>query len=128
MDTPIRYPPIKTGRLKIEILERHRQQHPKEIRSALVIAFILRRGKVVEVGYNRKRFKGSDVWTFHAEEAALRKAGRRAKGAWLIVIRIKKDGTYGLAEPCPRCKVMIGRAGIARVMYSSEQWNQHGEV
>jgi pyrimidine deaminase RibD-like protein len=94
--------------------------HPKDVRKATVIAIIYKGKKVISVGFNRKVMSyhknefGSytEVWTKHAEEDALKKAGSRAKGADLLVIRIMKDRSFGNAKPCYDCQIKLLRAGI----------------
>jgi len=72
----------------------------------LVGAVVARRGRLVSVGYHR-RYGGE-----HAETMALRRAGRRARGATL----------YVTLEPCahhgktPPCVDAVRAAGIVRVV------------
>lgn len=79
----------------------------------LVGAVIVRRNRVVGEGYHR-RFGGP-----HAEVAALRRAGSRARGADL----------YVSLEPCahhgktPPCSDSIVEAGLRRVYYASKDPN-----
>jgi diaminohydroxyphosphoribosylaminopyrimidine deaminase/5-amino-6-(5-phosphoribosylamino)uracil reductase len=79
----------------------------------MVGALLVRNGRVVGRGYHR-RFGGP-----HAEAEALRRAGRRARGADL----------YVTLEPCahqgktPPCAEMILRAGVARVFYAARDTN-----
>lgn len=75
------------------------------------------------VGYNRRKFPADGEFSWHAEASGLKKAGRRAMGASLYVIRVRKDGSYGNAEPCPNCKAFIERSGIVKVDWSKEEWN-----
>ena len=48
------------------------------------------------------------------KQDALNKAGQRAKGADILVIRLKKDGSFGLAKPCFNCEFLINKAEINR--------------
>lgn len=52
----------------------------------------------------------------HAEIAAIVKC--RQKPHRISVVRYKKDGTTGSAEPCDICKLAIKEAGIKFVEYS----------
>ncbi|MEV6333023.1 deaminase [Streptomyces sp. NPDC051909] len=56
--------------------------------------------------------------TFHAEEAALRRAGR-TEGAVVYVARVNRAGVPMLARPCPRCQLALAAAGITRVYYTT---------
>jgi deoxycytidylate deaminase len=40
-------------------------------------------------------------FSVHAEMAALLDAGPAARGADLLVVRMRHDGTFGMALPCP---------------------------
>lgn len=51
----------------------------------------------------------------HAEARVLAKAG---KGSTLIVARVRKNGTLGLAKPCPACQALIRSKEVEAVYYS----------
>jgi deoxycytidylate deaminase len=104
-------------------LKQHLKKHPKDVEKATVMALVIQRGRVIEVGYNRRRFPTDAGFTIHAEEAVLKKAGRRARHGTLLVIRYKKNGEFGLAKPCPRCDRMIAEYGVSYVQWSKEEWN-----
>ena len=103
--------------LKIN-LRNHLEKHPKDVRKATVIGFIMDGDSLISVGYNRKRFSADGKFTWHCEEQALKKAGRRAKDKTLYVIRILKDGSIGMAMPCKSCQKLIEKYGIRKVYYS----------
>lgn len=95
--------------------------HPEDVVKAKVVAIIYRRNKIIAYGFNRRSMSYTTVrhinqrrawWTIHAEDAALRKAGARAKGSEMLVVRIMKDGSFGNAAPCFTCQFLIGKAGI----------------
>ncbi len=94
-------------------LEHLKELHPNDVRKALVIAIIYRKTKVVSYGFNRK-IVAYRKFTKHAEEDAIRKAGSRTKGCDILIIRIKKDSTFGNAKPCHNCQILIDKAGINR--------------
>ncbi|MET8509919.1 hypothetical protein ABZV60_35835 [Streptomyces sp. NPDC004787] len=56
--------------------------------------------------------------TFHAEEAALRRA-RRTAGATAYVARVNSNGLPLLAEPCPRCHYALWTAGVVRAYFTT---------
>lgn len=60
--------------------------------------------------------------SLHAEVAALLsiQAGTSLDKACLTVVRLKKTGGYGLAYPCKHCMETIIKAGIRKVVYSTE--------
>jgi tRNA(Arg) A34 adenosine deaminase TadA len=39
-------------------------------------------------------------------------------GSEIWVARVRKDGTLGIARPCPRCMVRLRSAGVTRVAYT----------
>ena len=99
-------------------LQHHLQKHPKNVRKATVLAFVLNGSKIISTGYNRKRFSSNGKFTTHAEDSALSKAGRRAKGQTLYVIRLLKDGSIGMALPCKDCQKLIEKYEVKKVYYS----------
>jgi pyrimidine deaminase RibD-like protein len=108
-------------------IDEYKKKHPENVKKATVIAFVVSRGSIVSVGFNRRRFSADGKFTYHAEENSLKKAGRRAKGAELYVIRIKKDGSRGLARPCNGCQDIINKSGISKVWFSldaSDRWGK----
>ena len=102
------------------------KQHPNtvgknSVRKALVIAIIYKRKKIISYGFNRRVMttsknspinRYSKTFTIHAEDSAIRKAGSRTKGADIMVIRLRKDGSFGNAKPCFDCQYLIDKAGI----------------
>jgi hypothetical protein len=60
----------------------------------------------------------------HAESSCILGVGLdNCEGKCLVVTRIKKDGSVGLAKPCGECQTLIGKVGIKRVWYSTEEGN-----
>jgi deoxycytidylate deaminase len=95
--------------------------HPRDIKKATVIAIIYKRNKIISYGFNRKIMSTTELhhtnqirayWTKHAERDALNKAGIRSKGCEMLVIRIKKDMSFGNAKPCYNCQFLIEKAEI----------------
>ncbi|WP_415926071.1 hypothetical protein [Streptomyces sp. AK02-04a] len=56
--------------------------------------------------------------TFHAEDAALRRA-RGAPVSMVFVARVNAERVPILARPCPRCVVKLARAGVMRAYYTA---------
>ena len=92
------------------------------------IAVIYKRSKVMAIACNsvgsRSRGCGFSDYTIHAERAVIKKLGDNTmlKDATLVVVRIKKDGTYGNSEPCSACKKHLTKCmiefGLRLVHYS----------
>ncbi len=56
----------------------------------------------------------------HAEHAVINQAWRSdIAGTTLLVIRVRKDGTLGMAKPCYLCMARIIQAGVKRVIFSN---------
>lgn len=61
--------------------------------------------------------------TIHAECMALSKIKYKDidyKKINIFVYRIKKNGTKGMARPCPACEAMMRNLGISHVYYTTE--------
>ena len=110
----------------------------KRIRLGCVIVY---KSKIISVGYNhatktnpmQKKYnhlRGYDPEastsynTIHAECHALLQA-KDIDIEWnkanIFVYRIKKDGSKGLARPCPACEAMIKNMGIENIYYSTDK-------
>lgn len=78
-----------------------------------IAAVIIKSNNIISIGWNSNHI--------HAEESAINRAWRSAAkivGATIIVIRVRKDGTYGLAYPCSSCMGKIIATGIKKIIYS----------
>ena len=73
---------------------------------------IVREGKVIARGYNRRMTDKSTL--AHAEITAIRKACRKA-GDW----RLEDCTLYVTLEPCPMCAGAIVQARIPRVVFAA---------
>ena len=79
----------------------------------MVGAVLVRSGQVVGSGYHH--FAGAD----HAEIVALKRAGRKARGATLY-LTLEPCSHYGRTPPCSEALV---RAGLGRVVAAMEDPN-----
>jgi deoxycytidylate deaminase len=92
-------------------------------------AIIVKSGRVVGTGFNR--FKNSpDIipeelikvhCSRHAEEVAIREAGKNCKGAILYVARVNRQGEDRNSKPCHICNSLIENSGIKKVIYTVEE-------
>ena len=72
---------------------------------------IIRGGNIISVGWNNA--------FVHGEHSALNRAWENGTiGAIAVVVRVKKDGSFGIAKPCPLCLERLKSAGIKRVIYT----------
>lgn len=52
----------------------------------------------------------------HAEARALRKAGSDAR--FVMIVRVKRDGSLGMAMPCKNCQNLLRARRAKRVVYT----------
>lgn len=87
-------------------------------------AIVVKQGKVIGVGVNQKRSdpfqkrfgKNSLCIYIHAEISAIKNSLKNTdgnlNGSSIYIARIKKDGSTGLAKPCPGCRGALAHFGI----------------
>ena len=92
-------------------------------------AVVVKSGRVMGTGYNKDRNHPAIVspehiksdCSYHAEQLAIREAGENSiKGAVIYVARVNKTGKDRNSKPCPRCSALIEKAGIKRVVFTTE--------
>ena len=94
----------------------------------LAAAALDERGKVIAYGTNirkthplqahhAKSTNQPDKVFLHAEIAALVKC--RSQPHSLFVIRVRGNGSLGMAKPCPICMSAILEAGVRTIIYSN---------
>lgn len=87
-------------------------------------AVLVKGGSVINVGFNQSsthRFarKFGRHYTRHAELNCILGIPRcKSTGATVYVVRIKKDGSYGMAKPCQCCEDMLKFVGVKKVYWS----------
>ena len=91
-------------------------------------AVVVKGGRVMGTGFNKNRNHPAIVspehiktdCSYHAEEVAIREAGEdNVKGAVIYVARVK-NGHDRESRPCPKCSALIQKAGIKRVVFTTE--------
>lgn len=79
----------------------------------------------LQMKYNR--FRGGDFTRhmLHAEIAALAKVAHtdlpKLKDATIYIVRIRLDGTEGMARPCPACMAALVDFGIRKAYYTTDK-------
>lgn len=84
-------------------------------------ALVVKNGQVVSAGVNTMRGTAEIHWPFaseHAEERAISQAGKDARGAVIYVARVNNQGVARLSKPCERCRSVIRKSGIARIVHT----------
>jgi hypothetical protein len=86
------------------------------------IAFT-RNGHIVAMGCNKKGDGYVSEFSFHCEEMVLEKSAhfRRThrEKLYILVVRIRGGGDYGLAKPCEGCYQLCQEAGVAGIFYTT---------
>lgn len=75
-------------------------------------AVLIRGGKPIEAAHNHS--------FIHAEHAVLNRAWRSdIDGSTIVVARLRKDGSLGMAKPCDLCMSRLIEAGVRKVVYTN---------
>jgi len=86
-------------------------------------ALVYDEDEIVGTGFNNPyvspKLANRGYWSVHAEIDALRKMDylMDTNKLVMVVVRIKKDGSFGSSKPCPTCVNHIRKAGIKKVIY-----------
>lgn len=107
------------------------RRHPEPDRRHKMVAIILKGRRIVAYGYNSSKTHPEAQKTvekhnlnaycsnaIHAEVSAI---SRSSGGNRIFVARIRADGKFGLAKPCPICEKIIESAGIYKVEYTKDE-------
>lgn len=96
---------------------------------------ILRDGEIVGTGYNKPvapmRLRGKGYRSIHAEIDAMNNMTRvymegkkklAGEEKEMYIVRLRPDGSFGNAKPCPRCLAHIKNLGwgINKINYTNE--------
>jgi deoxycytidylate deaminase len=99
---------------KMSLLSDHRKHH--------VGAVILRRDRVIGVGFNQRKShpRSPHTWTIHAELKAILNAREDLTGCTIYVYREHRNGALACARPCIHCQVLLKEVGIVQAHFSTE--------
>lgn len=82
---------------------------------------VFNRDRILGAGYNRV-FSRSGIGNQGdcAEILAIKKTpSKLLRGATILTCRVNKSGRLGMAKPCRRCKKLIIKSNISRIIYST---------
>lgn len=124
----------KHFRHAVELVKTHKFDNSNEYK---LCSLIVKGGKVLSIGYNSRdwnsmteAYKVHD-WcsSTHAEMAAIlaKRKKVRFEGSKIYVVRLRADGSLGMAKPCQMCENVLRNYGIKRAIYSIET-NEYGVV
>lgn len=115
---------VKASIIKTAIKEAQKSTH----KQFPVGAVIFKGNKIISKGFNsirhcskiKPQFK---EWynSLHAEQQAIISTHKNIKGCDILVVRIKKDGSFGLAKPCDMCESFIMYKKIRNVYYTTDE-------
>jgi deoxycytidylate deaminase len=82
------------------------------------VVVVTKGGAVKSIGFNRN--------AVHAEVTALSRLWPDQRPGFKVwSFRVRKDGTYAMAKPCPECQVFLQENGIKTVIYSDNDGEFH---
>ena len=115
---------VKDGILKAAIREAKKSEHHQ----ATIGAVIFKGNKIISKGFNALRHCSKIKPQFkefynsiHAEQRAILSVNGSIKGYDILVVRLKKDGSYGLAKPCDMCQGFIEFKKLRYVYYTTDE-------
>jgi tRNA(Arg) A34 adenosine deaminase TadA len=78
-------------------------------------AVLLRAGKPIALAHNHDHI--------HAEDMIIRRTRHLdgLDGCILLIIRVRKDGSFGIAKPCVLCTNRLIQAGVKKVIFSTNK-------
>lgn len=90
-------------------------------------AVFVKNGNVLAIGVNKSRNHPNILGPFiqhnasrHAEiVAGMRMPPDKLRGSTLYSARVLRDGTAGLARPCPNCQDRLDRWGVKKIVFTS---------
>jgi pyrimidine deaminase RibD-like protein len=90
-------------------IAREAEKSPERMRHVFAL---IRGGAIVAIGVNHGER--------HAEVVALGKLWpSKRRGCRFVSLRVRRDGSLGMARPCARCEEVLLDNGIARGLYST---------
>lgn len=113
-------PDVQVKKLAMAVAVKNTKLQPRYFHGAV----LLDGDKVVAAAANAggcNNYLPRRRYSLHAEERVLRKVPgwRDRESLTLVVVRVNKLGRLKNSRPCKRCTAFITRAGINRVLYST---------
>jgi deoxycytidylate deaminase len=113
----------------LKLAYEHAKAHPYDPSLEYnLCAVIVRGGKVLSIGYNRRGWNGLSEFykaqdhacTIHAEIDAIvsKRKKIRFEGAKVYVARVRADGTVGNAKPCEMCQHVLFNYGVKKAYFT----------
>lgn len=125
--------PMITQRLGNKLIEISRALIHEPVGEQKHFSFLLRRNKVVSIGWNQKNkthpltLKYGHLYkTIHSEVAVIRNFPHRSQHLpdfTLVNIRISREDNVTISRPCVYCRRLIADFGITDVYYTDEKGN-----
>jgi tRNA(Arg) A34 adenosine deaminase TadA len=94
--------------IKLAIREARKARHKQHKFGAVLI----RGGKIIASSHNHS--------SIHCEHSVLDRAWKSGtENSVLLIVRVRKDGSFGLAWPCDVCLSRMAENGVKKVIYST---------
>lgn len=77
------------------------------------VAVLISGGRIVGSAMNEDKY--------HAEDLLLYGWEQEARGATVLSIRVKKDGSFANAKPCKNCWQILKKAGVKKVRWTEPE-------
>ena len=85
---------------------------------------IVKKNRIVGLGFNSNKtspHSPDKFKTIHAEwDATCGVSLKDLKGSTAYILRIRKDGSYGIAKPCESCLSILKHCGVEQVCYTTQ--------
>jgi deoxycytidylate deaminase len=112
---------IKSRFIDLAIRAAKKSSHPQHrIGSVLV-----KGNKVLSFGFNELKThpRSTHPWkSIHSEFATILGLDRtEIEGSTIYVVRVRKDGTLGMAKPCEFCYKMLTNLNLYSIIYSTDK-------
>lgn len=89
-------------------------------------AVVFRHKSIISSGFNGNRYirihpkYQKYTHSCHAEQNAIVGLDwSKLNGMSIVVVRLKKNGDFGMAMPCPKCRILLQHVGIKNAYYTN---------
>lgn len=113
--------------MRLEAFAKKKIKDQCTVKSFKLVAIALASsGHVICSATNKRATGGISEFSIHAEEALSQKlrkisAIERYGSIDILVMRVRKDGSFGMAKPCAGCNNLLTRYGIRNINYTDDE-------
>lgn len=92
---------------------------------------IVKKNRIVGLGFNSNKtspHSPDKFKTIHAEfDAICGISPNDLKDSTAYILRIRKDGSYGMSKPCETCLLILKHCGVERICYTTQAGGYNAE-